>query len=49
MKLLTESREHAIDRMKAATRERGGTAVPALRFHASAVVVYGTAVRVEPE
>jgi uncharacterized protein YbjQ (UPF0145 family) len=55
-KLLTESREQAVDRMKAATRERGGNAVLAMRFDASEiggviseVVAYGTAVTIEPE
>jgi uncharacterized protein YbjQ (UPF0145 family) len=50
-KLLTRSREQAIERMKEATSERGGNAVIAMRFDASElgagvteVVAYGTAV-----
>jgi uncharacterized protein YbjQ (UPF0145 family) len=55
-KLLTESREQAVDRLREATRERGGNAVIAMRFDAnelgdviSEVVAYGTAVTVVPE
>ena len=54
-KLLTDSRNDAIERMKAAARERGANAVIAMRFDASEIanliseiVAYGTAVRVEP-
>jgi uncharacterized protein YbjQ (UPF0145 family) len=50
-KLLTRSREQAIERMKEATTERGGNAIIAMRFDASElgagiteVVAYGTAV-----
>jgi uncharacterized protein YbjQ (UPF0145 family) len=53
-KLLTDSREQAIERMKEATRERGCNAVLAMRFDAneiggviSEVVAYGTAVTIE--
>jgi uncharacterized protein YbjQ (UPF0145 family) len=53
-KLLTRSREQAIERLLEATRERGGNAVIAMRFDASElgagiteVVAYGTAVTVE--
>jgi uncharacterized protein YbjQ (UPF0145 family) len=52
-KLLTRSREQAIERLIEATRERGGNAVIAMRFDASElgagiteVVAYGTAVTV---
>jgi uncharacterized protein YbjQ (UPF0145 family) len=52
-KLLTRSREQAIERLQEATRERGGNAVIAMRFDASElgagiteVVAYGTAVTV---
>jgi uncharacterized protein YbjQ (UPF0145 family) len=52
-KLLTRSREQAIERMKQATTERGGNAVIAMRFDASElgsgiteVVAYGTAVTI---
>ena len=55
-KLLTTSREQAIERMKAATTERGGNAVIAMRFDASElgagiteVVAYGTAVTMRRE
>lgn len=55
-KLLTRSREQAIERMKQATSERGGHTVIAMRFDASElgagiteVVAYGTAVTIEPE
>jgi uncharacterized protein YbjQ (UPF0145 family) len=54
-KLLTDSREQALDRLKAAARERGANAVLAMRFDAnelgdviSEVVAYGTAVTIEP-
>ncbi|HEY4278703.1 MAG TPA: YbjQ family protein [Conexibacter sp.] len=52
-KLLTESRIHAIDRLKDAAREQGGNAVIAMRFDCndissvmSEVAAYGTAVTV---
>jgi uncharacterized protein YbjQ (UPF0145 family) len=52
-KLLTRSREQAIERLQEATRERGGNAVIAMRFDASElgagiteVVAYGTAVTI---
>src|ERR687886_2594417 len=51
--LLSESREHAVDRLKDAARERGANAVIAMRFDCneiadimSEVAAYGTAVRV---
>lgn len=54
-KLLTDSRNDAIERLKAAARERGANAVIAMRFDAneianliSEIVAYGTAVRIEP-
>ena len=53
-KLLTSSREQAVERLRQATRERGGNAVIAMRFDAneiggmiSEVVAYGTAVTIE--
>ncbi len=52
-KLLTRSREQALERLQEATRERGGNAVIAMRFDASElgagiteVVAYGTAVTI---
>jgi uncharacterized protein YbjQ (UPF0145 family) len=55
-KLLSDSREQALDRMKEAARARGGNAVIAMRFDAneigdiiSEVVAYGTAVTIERE
>jgi uncharacterized protein YbjQ (UPF0145 family) len=55
-KLLTRSREQAIERLIEATRERGGNAVIAMRFDASElgagiteVVAYGTAVTISRE
>jgi uncharacterized protein YbjQ (UPF0145 family) len=52
-RLLTDSREQAIDRMKQAAREKGGNAVIAMRFDCneianlmSEVAAYGTAVRI---
>ena len=55
-KLLTESREQALERLREATRAKGGNAVIAMRFDAnelgdviSEVVAYGTAVTVVPE
>lgn len=50
-KLLSESRNHAVDRLKDAARERGANAVIAMRFDCneigdimSEVAAYGTAV-----
>jgi uncharacterized protein YbjQ (UPF0145 family) len=55
-KLLTRSREQAVERLKQATVEHGGNAVIAMRFDASElgagiteVVAYGTAVSVTRE
>lgn len=52
-KLLADSRNHAVDRLKDAARERGANAVIAMRFDCndignimSEVAAYGTAVRV---
>ncbi|HEU4703722.1 MAG TPA: heavy metal-binding domain-containing protein [Conexibacter sp.] len=52
-KLLTDSRTHAVDRLKEAAAERGANAVIAMRFDCneiggimSEVAAYGTAVRV---
>jgi uncharacterized protein YbjQ (UPF0145 family) len=54
-KLLTESRNQAVDRLKDAAREHGGNAVIAMRFDCneigdvmSEVAAYGTAVTVRP-
>lgn len=54
-KLLTDSRVHAVDRLKAAAREHGANAVIAMRFDCndigsvmSEVAAYGTAVVVRP-
>ena len=51
--LLAESREHAVDRLREAAREKGGNAVLAMRFDCneiadimSEVAAYGTAVTV---
>ena len=53
-KLLAESRDHAVERLKEAAAERGANAVLAMRFDCneigdimSEVAAYGTAVRVE--
>jgi uncharacterized protein YbjQ (UPF0145 family) len=53
-KLLTDSRNDAIERLKVAARETGANAVIAMRFDASEianliseVVAYGTAVTIE--
>ena len=53
-KLLAESRNHAVDRLREAATERGANAVLAMRFDCneigdimSEVAAYGTAVRVE--
>jgi uncharacterized protein YbjQ (UPF0145 family) len=55
-KMMAESREQALDRMRAEAVERGANAVVAVRFTTSAVLqgaseilVYGTAVRLEPD
>lgn len=52
-KLLSESRTHAVERLKDAARDRGANAVIAMRFDCndigsvmSEVAAYGTAVRV---
>src|SRR6266851_4118844 len=52
-RLLTDSREQAIDRMKQAAREKGANAVIAMRFDCneiaklmSEIAAYGTAVRI---
>jgi uncharacterized protein YbjQ (UPF0145 family) len=52
-KLLSESRDHAVDRLREATRAKGGNAVLAMRFDCndiadimSEVAAYGTAVTV---
>jgi uncharacterized protein YbjQ (UPF0145 family) len=54
-KMLAESREQSLDRMRAEALERGANAVVAVRFTTSTVMqgaaeilVYGTAVVVEP-
>ena len=53
-KLLTDSRNDAIERLKQAARDRGANAVIAMRFDAneiadliSEIVAYGTAVTIE--
>jgi uncharacterized protein YbjQ (UPF0145 family) len=53
-KLMAESREQALDRMREAARQLGGNAVVGVRFvtssvmqHASELLVYGTAVEAE--
>lgn len=55
-KLLAESREQALDRMREEARARGANAILGLRFSSSEisagaaeVLVYGTAVRIEDE
>ena len=55
-KLMAESREQALDRMREATAQLGGNAVVAARFvtssvmqSASELLVYGTAVIVEDD
>lgn len=55
-KLMAESREQAIDRMKAEARQMGANAIIDIRFSTSEVMqaaaemlVYGTAVVIEPE
>ena len=54
-KLLAESRNHAVDRLKQAATERGANAVIAMRFDCneigdimSEVAAYGTAVTIRP-
>ncbi|MFT4050114.1 MAG: YbjQ family protein [Solirubrobacterales bacterium] len=54
-KLLSESREHAVDRLREAAFARGANAILAMRFDCneiggvmSEVAAYGTAVVVEP-
>jgi uncharacterized protein YbjQ (UPF0145 family) len=53
-KLMAESREQALDRMREAAAQMGGNAVVGVRFvttsvmqHASELLVYGTAVEIE--
>src|SRR5437899_848936 len=53
-KLLSESRNHAVDRLKEAVHAKGGNAVLAMRFDCneiagimSEVAAYGTAVKVK--
>lgn len=55
-KLMAESREQALDRMREAAAQMGGNAVVGARFvttsvmqHASELLVYGTAVVIENE
>ncbi|HIG12703.1 MAG: YbjQ family protein [bacterium] len=55
-KLLAESREQALDRLREEARAQGGNAVLALRFSstqisagAAEILVYGTAVRLEEQ
>lgn len=55
-KLLSDSRQEAVDRLKAETARLGGNAVIAMRYDSgeiadimNEVAAYGTAVRVEPE
>jgi uncharacterized protein YbjQ (UPF0145 family) len=52
--LLTETRNHAIERLRASAREKGANAIIAMRFDASEmggifteVVAYGTAVKIQ--
>lgn len=54
--LLSDSREHALARLRDETKARGGNAVIAMRFDSSdiggimnEVAAYGTAVRIEPK
>ncbi len=53
-KLLAESREQALDRMKAMAKEMGGDAIVGVRFstsyimaNAAEILVYGTAVKLK--
>ncbi|NOX88400.1 MAG: YbjQ family protein [Calditrichaeota bacterium] len=53
-KLLAESREQALDRMKAMAKELGGDAIVGVRFstsyimaNAAEILVYGTAVKLK--
>ena len=55
-KMLAESREQSLDRMRAEAHQRGANAIVATRFSTSAVMqgaaeilAYGTAVVIEPE
>jgi uncharacterized protein YbjQ (UPF0145 family) len=55
-KLLTDSRNQAVDRLKQAAVERGGNAVLAMRFDTgdiggtmNEVAAYGTAVTIQPK
>jgi uncharacterized protein YbjQ (UPF0145 family) len=55
-KMIAESREQSLDRMRAEAVARGANAILGVRFStsmimpgASEILVYGTAVRVEPE
>jgi len=55
-KMLAESREQALDRMKSEARRKGADAIVCLRFTTSAVMqgsaellVYGTAVKLAPK
>jgi uncharacterized protein YbjQ (UPF0145 family) len=54
--LLSDSREHALQRLRAAAAEKGANAVLAMRFDSgdiggvmNEVAAYGTAVRIEPK
>ena len=54
-KMLSESRDHAVERLSEAATARGGNAVLAMRFDngeyagtANEVCAYGTAVRIRP-
>ena len=54
-KMMAESREQALDRMRAEALERGANAVVSVRFTtsmitqgAAEIMAYGTAVRIEP-
>jgi uncharacterized protein YbjQ (UPF0145 family) len=54
-KMLSESRDHAVDRLTEAAEAKGGNAVVAMRFDngefagmANEVCAYGTAVRIRP-
>ncbi|MBD3222045.1 heavy metal-binding domain-containing protein [bacterium] len=55
-KMIAESREQALDRMRAEARANGANAIVGVRFstcemmdHAAEILVYGTAVRLEDE
>lgn len=54
-KMVSDSREHAIARLRQATREKGANAVLAMRFDSgdigkvmNEVAAYGTAVKIQP-